>query len=72
MLVAMFTLALLLVLHRSVVLVDSLIVLLAYRRFEVGADATDARADNPGRVGGIELHPGKAPLSSPSLNLSLS
>ena len=37
-----------------------------YRRFEVGADATDARADNPGSDGGIELHPGKPPLVSPS------
>ena len=41
-----------------------------YRRFEVGADATDARADNPGSMGGMELHPGKVLVSSLSLNLS--
>lgn len=35
-----------------------------YRIFEVGADATDAKADSPGSDGGIELHPGNP---SPSL-----
>lgn len=44
--------------------------LLEVRRFEVGADATDARADNPGRDCGIELHPGKPPLPSPPLDFT--
>lgn len=42
-----------------------------YRRFDVGADATDARADSPGSDGPSELE-SKPLLLGPGLSLALS